>query len=385
MTSKTLLLAGALMLWASATLCAQTDTGHAFPVTGKAYTIHRFGESNGYMYENGNLLCAAASSNTQKQYWQFEPTSNDSCYYIKNVTSGRYIQSTANTYEIQIKTAATPVEFKVVKNSHSGASPAGYYYICSTDQTIDDSMDGTLGLNYQASSGKVVGYYIRYNRPNSYWDIVESTYDYEAPAPVERSAYAKRLGIYNQPCGSLSTAYLTSCTLTGDSVYNELNYTASAMPTNYWTPVRTDTAELVRGTKIELAYVAAGVDENNTVTAYFDWDGDGVFEARQDFFSTVSGSAEVEVPKEAKLGKVRMRMRLTDNGLEDAEDDVNGTIYDFTIIVTQKTPSPATAIAEVEKPACFVKTKAYGVDGRRVNKDTHRGVFIESGKKLIKK
>ena len=35
------------------------------------------------------------------------------------------------------------------------------------------------------------------------------------------------------------------------------------------------------------------------------------------------------VPQDARIGKSRLRLRLTDNGLTDAEDDVNGQTIDF--------------------------------------------------------
>lgn len=136
----------------------------------------------------------------------------------------------------------TPVEFEIKPNTNDGAGALkGFYYLCSTDQTIDNTKDGTLGLNYAGGQGQVVAYHIRYNRGNSYWDIQESAYDYEAPAPIERSEYCKSLGIYVLPCGDKGAAYLKSLSITGENgnVANALNYTASAQPGNYYNMVRT--------------------------------------------------------------------------------------------------------------------------------------------------
>lgn len=173
-------------------------------------------------------------TNTNKQYWQFVPTEKANCYYIQNVTSKRYVQSSKTPGESkQIKVGNTPVEFEIKPNTNDGAGAfKGYYYLCSTDQTIDNTVDGTLGLNYASTQGQVVAFHIRYNRGNSYWDIQESAYDYEAPAPIERSEYCKSLGIYVLPCGDKGAAYLKSLSITGENgnVTNALNYTASAQP-----------------------------------------------------------------------------------------------------------------------------------------------------------
>jgi hypothetical protein len=39
-------------------------------------------------------------------------------------------------------------------------------------------------------------------------------------------------------------------------------------------------------------------------------------------------SATIQVPSDAKEGKTRMRIRITDNGLTDAEDEAYGQIFD---------------------------------------------------------
>jgi len=371
------------ILLLSAPSPALADEVHTFPESGKTYTLHRFGNENAYIYEQGNLLYAGTRSNTQKQFWQFVPTGRDNCYYVQNVTSKRYVQSSSTSVDAQIETGAAPVEFQIVKNT-SGESTAGYYYLCSTDQDIDNSKDGTLGLNFQASTGKVVAYHIRYNRANSYWDIQESEYAYETIKPAERSALSKRLGIYNQPCGLLGTAWLRSCSITGESVANELAYDASTMPTDYWTLVRTDSAGVVRGGKFTLTYVAEGFTEDHTATAYFDWDADGIFETRHDFFAQAEGSAEIEVPPTAATRRVRMRLRLTDNTAEDAEDDVHGTVYDFQIFTAPRVPSDPSAIATPAEVLEKTDGAAYGIDGKRVIPDSHRGVVILNGMKKIK-
>lgn len=377
---KTLLLTAAMVFTCSTTTLA--DDGHTFPEKGKVYVIHRFNNQDSYIYEKGNALNTAPKTNTNKQYWQFVPTEKANCYYIQNVTSKHYVQSSNTKESQQIKVGNTPVEFEIKQNTTEGAAPKGYYYMCSTDQTIDNTKDGTLGLNYAGGQGQVVAYHIRYNRGNSYWDIQESAYDYE-----ERSEYSKRLGIYILPCGNKGEAYLKSLSITGENgnVTNALNYTASAQPNNYYNMVRTDSAEVIKGKTFNLKYEAEGMTSDYTVTAYFDWDKDGVFESKQDFLNNKSGSAEITVPAEAAEGKSRMRIRVNDNGLDDADDDVNGATYDFQIFVTNDpTVTKVNNIVANNGTDATASSAAYGIDGRRVNPKTHKGAYVQNRQKKIK-
>lgn len=235
----------------------------------------------------------------------------------------------------------------------------------------------------------MVAYHIRYNRGNSYWDIQESAYDYEAPAPIERSEYCKRLGIYVLPCGDKGKAYLKSLSITGENgnVANALNYTASAQPSNYYNLVRTDSAEVIKGKTFNLKYEAEGMTPDYTVTAYFDWDKDGVFESEHEFLNNKSGSAEITVPAEAAEGKSRMRIRVNDNdlGLDGADDDVYGATYDFQIFVTSDpTVTKVNDIVANNGTNATASSAAYGIDGRRVNPKTHKGAYIQNRQKKIK-
>ncbi len=384
---KTLLLTAAMVFTCSTTALA--DDGHTFPEKGKVYVIHRNNDNNSYIYENGSVLNTAPKTNTNKQYWQFVPTEKANCYYIQNVTSKRYVQSSKTPGESkQIKVGNTPVEFEIKPNTNDGAGALkGFYYLCSTDQTIDNTKDGTLGLNYAGGQGQVVAFHIRYNRGNSYWDIQESAYDYEAPAPIERSEYCKSLGIYVLPCGDKGAAYLKSLSITGENgnVTNALNYTASAQPGSYYNMVRTDSAEVIKGKTFILKYEAEGMTSDYTVTAYFDWDKDGVFESEHEFLNNKGGSAEITVPAEAAEGKSRMRIRVNDNGLDGADDDVNGATYDFQIFVTNDpTVTKVNDIVANNGTDATASSAAYGIDGRRVNPKTHKGAYVQNRQKKIK-
>ncbi len=321
-------------------LAAQSDN----PEEGKVYLINRNTNTNAYIYEAGGGLVAGPADKVQKQYWRFIPTSTAHHYYIQNVTSGRYIQSTALPAQggttQQITTGINPVELEVKANTTT--SFTGYYYICSIDQTINTQADNTLGLNYEAHSGKVVAYSVRYNRGNSYWEFHETTYDYEAPEPVVRSHYSRQLGVYNLPCGSLGTAYLTAFKIEGEAVADEVNYIATTRPTSSYNLLRNDRTMLIPGATANLSYTANSMDGNYEVLAYFDWNGDGIFETMQSLGTNASGSLAFTVPDTAKLGNAHLRIRLTDNGEEDAEESVHGFVYELMTTITQADASQRT-------------------------------------------
>ena len=385
MIKKNLIVAG-FMTFACVTT-ALADGGHTFPAEGKTYLIHRFNNENSYIYESGTSLFASPKTNTQRQYWQFIPTEKENCYYIQNVTSKKYIQSTCTAENTQIKAGATPVEIEVKVNNTNGAAPKGYYYICSTDQTIDTSKDGSLGLNYQESTGKVVAYHIRFNRGNSYWDIVESKYDYEAPAPIERSEYSKRLGVYILPCGEQGDAYLKSLTVSGEktAVLHPMNYTSAAKPSGYYAMVRKDSIGVVPGTTFVLNYEAANLGKDYTVTAYFDWNHDGIFETAHSFMNEANGQAEISVPADAALGKGRMRVRINDNGMDEADEDVHGQTYDFQLFTLKSNISTGVSQVTLHPQVKQTNKQTYAVDGRRVKNNKHlKGVFIQGGVKVVK-
>lgn len=389
MKRKRLLSAGlsALALALALPATAWADDGHAFPEEGKIYVINRFNTEAAYMYEENGGLCTSVKDNTHKQYWQFIPTENANCYYIQNVTSKRYVQSTDITLSSQVAMGADPVEFEVKQNNESGTT-AGYYYMASTDQaTISVTDDVTKGLNYASAYSQVVAYWIKTGRGNSYWVLTETEYDYVAPAPVEveRTPLAERLGIYYIPCGSKSTAWLSGLTVTGDSesVTNPLHYSAAAQPAYCYNPVRSVSAAVVTGKTFTLSFTAQGIDGTQTIIAHFDWDRDGKFEARKEFESNATGTAEITIPEGTPEGKARMRFRIGDGDLNGADDEVSGQAYDFMIYVTG--PTPPTGIARTAAdPERDPTAIAYSVEGKQVRLDTHRGVYIQNGKKAIK-
>lgn len=156
-----------------------------------------------------------------------------------------------------------------------------------------------------------------------------------------RSAFSRNAQIYQMPCGALAGLYISELSLTGEAAYKPLVFpitTAagkeSATPAEWFTLYVRDKAEVQPGKSLTLDITmnqtpAAGYE----AFAYFDWNRDGVFETMTTLDMARTMSATIPVPADAKEGKTRMRIRITDNGLTDAEDEAVGQIFDAILTV----------------------------------------------------
>lgn len=148
-----------------------------------------------------------------------------------------------------------------------------------------------------------------------------------------RSGYSLATQIYFLPCGVLNDGYIASLSLTGEQVLRELHYEA-ARPNSYYTLYTVQKATVARGESFNLAAQLTGIGEGTVAYVYFDWNRDGLFETTQTYDADKIAD-EIEVPADAVVGKSRMRIRITNNALADAEDDAVGSIYDFIVNVAE--------------------------------------------------
>ena len=156
-----------------------------------------------------------------------------------------------------------------------------------------------------------------------------------------RSEFSRNTQIYHMPCGALAGMYISELSLTGEAAYNPLQFPItsaagkeSVTPSEWFTLYVRDKAEVLPGKSLTLDITLSQAPaEGYTATAYFDWNRDGVFEAATDLDMARTMSATIAVPADAKEGKTRMRIRITDNGLTDAEDEVIGQIFDCILTV----------------------------------------------------
>lgn len=152
-----------------------------------------------------------------------------------------------------------------------------------------------------------------------------------------RSAYARKLQIYNNPCGTVGTNYVKKFELRGEAALDNIIYESSSKPNKWHIVYANDKGEVAQGGTFNISItLSANATSSLAVAAHFDWNGDGIFETEEPV--TVEGTvgiASVTVPEWATMEQTRMRLRVNSNGLDLAEDEVTGFIYDFHIKVVE--------------------------------------------------
>ena len=177
-----------------------------------------------------------------------------------------------------------------------------------------------------------------------------------------RSAFARSAGIYRLPCGQLSGTYVAQAAVQGPAALTPLHYpiatlsgssaaTGSVQPSSWYTLFTHSQATLARGRELQATFgLNAAPAEGTQCFAYFDWNGDGVFETAHELTIGQQMQLSTTVPQDARVGKSRLRLRLTNNGLTDAEDDVNGQTIDFILHITDSDATEFTATVSSADP-----------------------------------
>ena len=150
-----------------------------------------------------------------------------------------------------------------------------------------------------------------------------------------RSAFQRKLKIYNNPCGVAGNNYITRATLHGEGALDNIVYEAASKPGKWHVVYAADKGTVAKGGKFNLdVTLASSAAADLDITAHFDWNSDGVFETAEPLaISGTTATASITVPEWAAETQTRMRIRVNSNGLELAEDEVNGFIYDWHIAV----------------------------------------------------
>ena len=145
-------------------------------------------------------------------YWQFVPSGNTDCYYIKNKKTGRYIQGYPASNERKVTMGDEPVEYCVKTFDGIG----GRFYFAVTSYTPHDFSEGTIGLNLHAESYEDGCYVQSYEavatgNGRSQWTLSEVTKDikvYTIANNTDLTQYVKDNGSDNIAVGSLDNASL---------------------------------------------------------------------------------------------------------------------------------------------------------------------------------
>lgn len=136
----------------------------------RKYTFANFQDNNYLMKDGRTGQVIVETGQTANSLWQFEPSGEDNCYYVRNALTGQYMQSTKN-HEQPVLTAETPLEIMVVNDPAKGSN---YYAFASTDQSnLSFTDDKTFGANWNAG-GYAQGYWVTLGgRPRSFWKVSE--------------------------------------------------------------------------------------------------------------------------------------------------------------------------------------------------------------------
>ena len=145
-----------------------------WPLKDHVYTIRNYSSTPAYMVDNeesdNRITCEGSTSNAA--YWVFEPTDNAHSYYVRNYTSGRYIQDYTNASGQMVAMGNEKVEYYVQASESEG----GRYGLASTSVTPHDFSSGTIGLNLRAESNQANCYVQTYaaaagTNHRSFWTL----------------------------------------------------------------------------------------------------------------------------------------------------------------------------------------------------------------------
>ncbi|MDE7111773.1 MAG: T9SS type A sorting domain-containing protein [Muribaculaceae bacterium] len=157
-----------------------------------------------------------------------------------------------------------------------------------------------------------------------------------------RSEFALKNRIYNMPCGSMGNLFITKVSIGEEFHYpmavvsgSSVTYPAASKPGNKYVILSKDAAMVMKNAENPLTINLNSTPATNvTITLFIDWDQDGVFEYAQPLSATQTITTDINVPDDAPTGITRARIRLTDNGLNGAEDEVHGEVLDLRLNVT---------------------------------------------------
>ena len=313
----------------------------------KVYYITWKNTGGDYITENRDKsLVVAGKKNSTYQFWRLIPVEGRShCYKVQNVVTGNYLGTCNKTPSSNSRVSTEAVDAAAAQEYYIGATAgggniAGCHYFSSTDcANYSNESAGPRALNKDGASSYIItwtaglqdGSTTNY-KEGSYWKIVETTEEWQAPEPPAHTTQTKNLVVYFRPCGMVGNTYLTAATIDG---VDPVSYTATAKPGSFHVPYSKDHGAVLRGSTFNVNITLnSDADADLKANAYFDWNADGEFETAVPItLDGTAGTASVTVPDDAVSGDTRMRIRINSNGLDRADDDVEGFVYDIPFAV----------------------------------------------------
>ena len=270
------------------------DGSTAIGSIGASYNVEAINGKNLTIAE-GSLALAAPDTFDENQEWYFVGTGNTEGWQIASAAEPAIVVGITEGNMTTGEGLTTKWKVNASKEKN------GYFYFTSEGTTLKVEGDSLF----------------RFNRL--------------------RSAYMRKLQVYNNPCGSVGSNYVKKFELRGEAAIGNILYEAQSKPGTWHVVYAQDKGEVAQGGKFNIdVTLSSNAASSLAVAAHFDWNGDGIFETAVPL--TVNGTAataEATVPDWATMKQTRMRLRVNSNGLDLAEDEVNGFIYDFHIKVVE--------------------------------------------------
>lgn len=162
-----------------------------------------------------------------------------------------------------------------------------------------------------------------------------------------RSKFALACQIYQIPCGPIGNTWIASVNLGDDFHYpmatvgnNNLNYgTVTTKPAKF-SVLTLDAATVNPGTDVPVSITLnCAPAEDYRLIMFADWNRDGIFETSTELTCAQTANGTLSIPADAICGKTRLRLRLTNNGLTGADDDISGQVLDLMLNVAEASES----------------------------------------------
>ena len=152
---------------------AWTITEAEMPITTfsstKRYSLLNYAES-GFLKDDRSGTLKVEATLTSNALWVFEPSATEGRYYIKNLLTGLYIQSTASK-ETDLHLSNNKQEFIARADGNKGIN---FFALASTDQDNLNFDGTTLGINWRASSNIAQSFTAQTGSNNrSFWKVAE--------------------------------------------------------------------------------------------------------------------------------------------------------------------------------------------------------------------
>ncbi len=328
-------------VWMSSTDCA----GYSYESGARA--LNKDGASSDIItWQNGTSRVGS--------YWTLVPTKN--LYEHRPFTPAPAIGQASYFYYLQntdgkaLTTSLTWADRNAVDSQKwyfvgVSAAAGGYQIISAADNT-----PAFEGRRFTLTSGETAGYFRLTDSDGNILSVDGKDEFFFSPFRIH-SKFALDAQIYTIPCGTLGDTYITGLTVSTpahlrDLHYpmavksdSEITYPVAGKPSGRYNMLSNDYAIVTPG-KCDIAITLNQSPAATTrVFVYFDWNRDGVFEDMHEVSAAQNIHTTVDVPASAASGQSRMRVRITDNGLFDADDDVNGQVLDLFV---RNVPTDAT-------------------------------------------